>query len=108
MVMASSQCEQGPDLPSDKQQTNQDDELGFGNPVEEKLDYFFFTLAVSSCFPCLSNSNWLFLRIAFSVRLCQDSKPHFIKLAEEHLPQRGRSHRKKPKMLSGLHLGSGQ
>lgn len=70
VVMANSWCEQGPilDLSSVKQQTNQDDELGFVNPEEEKLD--FFTLANSSCFPCLSNSNWLFLRIAFSDRFC--------------------------------------
>lgn len=44
--MANSQCEQGPDLSSVKQQTNQDDELGL-NPEEEKLDLllFFFNLS---------------------------------------------------------------
>jgi len=45
VVMANSGWEQGPilDLSSVKQQTNQDDELGFVNPEEEKLDFFYLS-----------------------------------------------------------------
>lgn len=84
--------------------------MGFGNLEEQQL--VFLPELIAHTFLLLlflfSSSQCLFIRVAFSDGFGWDSKPRLIRHATKHLPQRDRLKRKKPKIYSGLCLGSRQ